>query len=136
MPDTRLASLAVLVVDDDRPMRALLDEMLAAIGVAEVRAAADSAEALAILRRFPADLVLCAEGAGPEGGFALARQLRRDAAALDRRLPVVMLAAAADPARLAAARAAGASGILSRPVTTRTLHQRLTAALDEAPPTG
>ena len=77
-----------LVVDDDPDARALLGEPLAELG-ADVREAANGAEALAALEEFDADLVLLDLVMPGMDGFEFLERLRRDPARVN--LPVIIV---------------------------------------------
>ena len=54
----QLSDLDVMIVDDHEAMRALLARVFTKVGVANLRAVADAAAALASLRERPASLIL------------------------------------------------------------------------------
>jgi CheY-like chemotaxis protein len=53
-----LASLRVLLVDDNQHMRAIASTILTSVGVRNVREAKDGAEALEVLRDFSIDVAI------------------------------------------------------------------------------
>jgi CheY-like chemotaxis protein len=86
----------VLVVDDERPFAAVLAELLTAEGN-RVQVAHDGRRAMRILTtqpRFP-DVVLCDVMLPGLNGPSLAAELRRRFP--NRRLPIVLMSASADP---------------------------------------
>src|SRR6185295_931798 len=70
-----LDGLRVLVVDDDPDTRELVTTLLDTSG-ARVRTAASVAEALALLERWPADLLVSDIGMPEQDGYALIREVR------------------------------------------------------------
>ncbi len=59
MVEHNLGKLNVLIVDDNKHVRALVKSILRALGVSNVKATNDGEEALKELQRFPPDLVIC-----------------------------------------------------------------------------
>lgn len=68
---------SILVIDDDRHVRALLRAALEGDGHS-VHDASDGKEGLALYRREPADLILCDIFMPGQDGLATLRELRRD----------------------------------------------------------
>ncbi|HWJ33263.1 MAG TPA: response regulator, partial [Gaiellaceae bacterium] len=81
---------AILVVDDDAPIRRMLDRTLAAEGYA-VESAADGGTALAAVERSVPDLVVLDVAMPGIDGVAVCRRLRAKGLAV----PVLMLTARA-----------------------------------------
>src|SRR5947209_9497871 len=79
---------AILVVDDDAPIRRMLDRTLSAEGYA-VATAADGGEALAAVERATPDLLVLDVGLPGVDGLAVSRRLRAKGLAV----PVLMLTA-------------------------------------------
>ena len=65
----------VLIVDDERPVRALLIRWLAAWGYHQVREAASAVEALDAMEAEPADVMVCDIGMPEHDGLWLAEQV-------------------------------------------------------------
>ena len=117
----------ILVVDDERTIRELVVEVLRDEGYAAV-GVADGREALAALERDGADLVLMDVMMPGLDGPAAYLALRNRPAGLA--VPVVLMSAAFDPARLPE----GVAGFLPKPFN---LDQRLglvARVLDGGPP--
>src|SRR6476659_9696237 len=83
-----MAEAAILVVDDDAPIRRMLDRTLSAEGYA-VETAADGGEALAAVERSAPDLVVLDVGLPGLDGLAVSRRLRAKGLAV----PVLLLTA-------------------------------------------
>jgi CheY-like chemotaxis protein len=130
----RFEPLDVLVLDDSRPMRALLRALLGDLGVGSVRDHPDAASAMADLRRRPADIVLADWVMPPPDGLAFTRALRALPDAVLRRTPVLMVTAHAEAWRVRAARDAGVTEFLAKPVAPRALAERLLGILDNPRP--
>jgi CheY-like chemotaxis protein len=118
----------VLVVDDDRAIRSLLQAALTDEGH-EVRAAVNGAEALCVLRTYPAEVILLDVEMPVMDGVTFAERYRQTCSAHDE-APIIVITAGGDaPARarqLAAAAFADKPfdlGELSRSVARVALHR-------------
>jgi two-component system response regulator MprA len=116
--------VAVLVVDDDPPVRRMLERTLAAEGYA-VTAAADGGAALVEVERSTPDVVVLDVAMPGLDGLAVCRRLRRRGLAV----PILLLTARdAVPDRVAGLDA-GADDYLVKPFSTDELVARLRALL-------
>lgn len=114
----------VLVVDDDRRLRDLLDQYLASQGFA-VQAVAGGAAMDAALAAGGIDLVVLDLMLPGEDGVAICRRLR----ARGDRIPVIMLTAKGDDADRIAGLDSGADDYLAKPFNPRELVARIHAVL-------
>jgi two-component system response regulator MprA len=119
MPDA-----AILVVDDDAPIRRMLDRTLAAEGYA-VETAADGGEALAAVERSTPDLLVLDVTMPGVDGLAVARRLRAKGLAI----PVLLLTARDSVPDRVAGLDAGADDYLVKPFATEELLARVRALL-------
>jgi len=117
---------SVLFADDNADMREYVARLLAPHY--DVRTAADGAEALALLRAEPADLVLSDVMMPALDGFGLLTAVREDARL--RRTPFVMLSARAGEEAAVAGLHAGVDDYVVKPFTTRELLARVGANLE------
>jgi two-component system response regulator MprA len=115
---------AILVVDDDAPIRRMLDRTLSAEGYA-VETAADGGEALAAVERSTPDLVVLDVGMPGVGGLAVSRRLRAKGLAV----PVLLLTARDSVPDRVAGLDAGADDYLVKPFATEELLARVRALL-------
>jgi signal transduction histidine kinase/ActR/RegA family two-component response regulator len=122
-----LDGLQVLVVDDEEDARDLLATALAQYG-AEVRTAANAANAWQEIENHPPDVVLSDIGMPDEDGYSLVRRLRSRSVTRGGRIPAVAVTAyASDDDRLAA-QTAGFQAHVAKPFEPSEL-ARLVAAL-------
>jgi two-component system response regulator MprA len=119
-----MAEAAILVVDDDAPIRRMLDRMLSAEGYA-VETAADGGEALAAVERSTPDLVVLDVGLPGVDGLAVSRRLRAKGLAV----PVLLLTARDSVPDRVAGLDAGADDYLVKPFATEELLARVRALL-------
>ena len=118
-----MAQQAILVVDDEAPMRKFVSHNLKSNGY-KVLTAADGSEALKLLVEHPLDLVLLDIGlAGPDG-LAVLEAVRRDM-----QLPVLMISGRAREADKVRAFELGADDYLVKPFGVGELLARVRALL-------
>lgn len=118
-------TLTVLVADDSAQMRTLLDRLLQALGVGRIVTAADGEEAWAKFIEHRPDVVITDAAMTPMDGFVFAGKLR---AADDARLgpvPIIMISAHTELSAIEKARDIGVSEFLCKPVSARSLYERL-----------
>jgi two-component system response regulator MprA len=115
---------AILVVDDDAPIRRMLERTLSAEGYA-VETAADGGEALAAVERSTPDLVVLDVSMPGVDGLAVSRRLRAKGLAV----PVLLLTARDSVPDRVAGLDAGADDYLVKPFATEELLARVRALL-------
>src|SRR4051794_12233055 len=119
-----MAEAAILVVDDDAPIRRMLDRTLTAEGYA-VETAADGGQALAAVERSTPDLLVLDVGMPGVDGLAVSRRLRAKGLAV----PVLLLTARDSVRDRVAGLDAGADDYLVKPFATEELLARVRALL-------
>jgi two-component system, OmpR family, phosphate regulon response regulator OmpR len=122
----------LLIVDDDRRIRALLSRMLSEEGY-RVTAAADAGEAMARLKSLSFDLIVLDVMMPGEDGFAFAARLRAGGAELAR-VPILMLTARGEAEDRVHGLKTGADDYLGKPCEPRELTLRIASILRRAPP--
>ncbi|WP_433302348.1 chemotaxis protein CheB [Actinoplanes sp. CA-030573] len=118
----------ILVVDDNQDMRDYLARLLAPHW--ELATAADGAQALALARRDPPELVLADVMMPGLDGFALLRELRNDADLSG--IPVVLVTARAGEESAIEGLLAGADDYIVKPFSARELVARVAGQLELA----
>ena len=116
--------IAILVVDDDPPIRRMLERTLMAEGYA-VESAADGGEALAAVERAVPDLVVLDVAMPGVDGLSVCRRLRRAGLSL----PVLLLTARDAVSDRVAGLDAGADDYLVKPFAPEELLARVRALL-------
>lgn len=116
-------SLQVLVVEDDREIRALLQSSLSVEGFA-VQTAVSLSEARALLKHSPPDLVVLDLGLPDGDGVELVRELRRQHAT-----PVIVVSARHQESQKIELLDAGADDYLGKPFSVGELLARIRVAL-------
>lgn len=120
-----LERLQVLIADDNREMRAITATILRSAGFRHLREADSGREALAALAYFPADLAIVDFKMTPMNGVEFTRRVRQGPDSPNPYLPIIMLTGHARADRVGAARDAGVTEFLAKPITARTLLGRI-----------
>jgi two-component system chemotaxis response regulator CheY len=110
-------AISVLIVDDHEAMRALLRKVLERAGVDDIRDAATGAAGLALLAERGADLMLVDQTMPEMDGVTFVERARADGATAR----ILMITGRGDTRTSDAALAAGADGVLVKPVSPRDL---------------
>jgi two-component system KDP operon response regulator KdpE len=116
-------SLKVLVVEDDRDIRALMQSTLAVEGF-DVTTAVSLSEAQAVLRHDTPDVLLLDLGLPDGDGAQLVRELRRTSA-----MPIIIVSARHQEAQKIALLDEGADDYLTKPFSVGELMARMRVAL-------
>jgi two-component system, chemotaxis family, chemotaxis protein CheY len=130
-----LQRLSVLVVEDSPFLRSLLANSLKVLGVGQVCLAEDGGAAidfLQLVKNNPMkagvqgiDLMLTNWEMSPVSGEMLIRWVRRHKDSTDRFLPILMITAYSERARVHQARHLGVNEVMSKPFTIKALGDKL-----------
>jgi CheY-like chemotaxis protein len=126
-----LESLKALVVEDNTHMRALLRALLNALGIKDIIEAANGQAGLNLLRERKIDLVLTDLAMAPMDGLELTRHLRNDENSPNLFIPIIMITGHTEKYRVEAARDAGVTEFLAKPITAHNLFARITEILEK-----
>lgn len=119
------ASLAVLLVENNRRMRELLREMLSAFGVPEIWEAGTVEEAERIVTDRKFDFVVLDYFLDGLDGADFTRFVRRREKGLNRTVPILLLTAMPNHSKVVKMRDAGVNDIVAKPVSPRTLYTHM-----------
>jgi two-component system, chemotaxis family, chemotaxis protein CheY len=125
-----LDRIKVLIVEDKQHMRALLRALLNALGVTEIFEAVHGEHALEVLRSKRCDLVLTDMSMEPMDGLELTRQIRGMARKLNPSVPIIMVSGFTERNKVEAARDAGVSEFLVKPITLQNLTARIAEVME------
>jgi len=120
--------LAVLVVDDQLPMRKTIAFILRQAGVKNITFAEDGEEAWDAIRQGTVDVVLLDWNMPKMSGLELLSRLRQSED--HRHLPVVMITAEANEDHVLTAASAGVTKYIVKPFTPNVLIRKLQEALE------
>jgi len=121
----RIRELRALVVDEDRHMRKVLRMLLLGYGVKEVFDAQDGQSGINLMADVRPHFVVTDYDMKPMSGLAFVKKLRWECAPPMCSVPVILMTAHADMKRIQAARDTGVTEALCKPVTAKTLFDRV-----------
>lgn len=125
-----LEHLKALVVDDNAHMRVLLRSLLQALGVRKVSESADGQSGFAELQAKKPDIVLTDLTMKPVDGIEFTRMIRLGNGSPNPRVPIIMVTGHTERLRVEAARDAGVTEFIAKPVTTQSLLLRLSEIIE------
>ncbi len=139
MPDqtdteAKLGQLRLLIADDNAAMRGIVRTVLAAFGCTQVFEAGTAKQAFETLRCEAIDMLIVDWKMEPVDGVALVRRLRADKSERIAFMPIIMLTAYAEPAKVREARDAGVSEFLVKPFSSEGLYRRLVSIVNRPRP--
>jgi len=118
-------SLKALIVEDNTHMRSLLRALLNSVGIKDVSEAIHGQAAMEALRERKIDLVLTDLAMAPMDGLELTRQVRNDEKSPNPFVPIIMITGHTEKYRVEAARDAGVTEFLAKPISAKSLYQRI-----------
>ncbi|NBB65353.1 response regulator [Pseudomonas sp. ODNR1LW] len=124
-----LRSLNILVVDDHDHMLAIASTILRGAGVRSVHEASDGLAALGILGSKPIDLALVDYNMFPLDGVEMTRRVRAGLDGVNTYLPIIMMSGHAEKSRIHAARDAGVTEFLAKPLTAKAIIKRIKSVI-------
>lgn len=125
-----LSDLVVLIVDDNEHMRRLLRSILEALGITHVREADNGMTALNDATLAIPDFIITDMMMEPVDGLEFTRMLRDDLTHPSTHVPVLMITGYAEKHVVEAARDAGVTEFLAKPVTVDGLGARLMSVIE------
>lgn len=134
MTDYNIERLNFLVVDDNRHMTMLVRTILHAFGVRSCEEAFDGADALKVLKHFPADIIVCDWIMQPLDGIEFVRLIRTGRDSPNQYVPIIMLTGHTETARVMEARDAGVTEFLAKPVSAKKLYSRIKSIIETPRP--
>ena len=130
----RLRELKVLVVHDSRHMRQILRTLLQGFGVKDIFEASDCPSAIGLVNAVQPNLVITDYDIKPATGVAFVKTLRRTCPQPSCSVPVILITAHTDLRRIESARDAGITEAVCKPVTAKTLYERIVEVLERPRP--
>jgi CheY-like chemotaxis protein len=126
--------LTALIVEDNVQMRTLLKSLLKSLELKEIHEASDGDEAFSKLSTTRPDLVLSDLNMKPVNGLEFTRRVRNDPASPCRHVPIIMITGHTERRYIEAARDAGVSEILAKPITPHNLFSRIAEVIERPRP--
>ena len=116
MPNSEIAHLSILLVEDVRATRMIVRAILHSFGIYDIVEAADGEEALAMLSQRHIDVVITDLVMQPMDGVQFTRRLRTPRNGLNNYVPILMVSGHTDIANVKDAIAAGVTEFLVKPI--------------------
>lgn len=129
-----LSNMNVLVVDGKGQVGKLLRTVLAALGIARIEVATDTAQATAALRAVSYDAVFCDQDCAGANPPAFIRALRHDRENRNRAVPVILVFSQVQRRQVELLRDSGANDVLVAPLSAEGVGKKLRAALRPSKP--
>ncbi len=129
-----LENVSVLVLDDNRHMRSVIQSILLALGVKEVREASDAPAAFTELQHFHADVIITDWHMEPLDGMEFVRLVRTAKDSANPYVPIIMLTGYTEYQRVCEARDAGVNEFLAKPISAKALYMRFASIIDNPRP--
>ena len=117
--------LRFLVCDDNPHMRRILRTLLHSFGAREVYEAEDGATALEMYSHYVPDIVITDWAMPIFDGLELTQMIRQPGANSNPYVPIIMLTGHSEKKRVIAARDAGITEFLAKPISAKGLYQRV-----------
>ena len=129
-----LDDISILVIDDNRHMQKLVVEILNGLGVKSTAQFGDATQALAELQHFPADVIIVDWHMTPMDGLEFVRSVRTSKDSPNPYVPIIMLSGYTEHQRITDARDAGINEFLAKPISAKSLYQRIATIIDNPRP--
>jgi CheY-like chemotaxis protein len=129
-----LDNINVLILDDNRHMRSLVQSILHALGVKQIREASDAPEAFKELQHFHADVIIADWHMEPLDGLDFVRLVRTAKDSPNLYVPIIMLTGHTEYQRVCEARDAGVNEFLAKPISARALYTRFASIIENPRP--
>ena len=117
--------LRFLVIDDNAHMRRILRTLLHGFGTREVYEAEDGAAGLEMFTTHLPDIIIVDWSMPIFDGIELTNMIRRPDSAVNPFVPIIMLTGHSEKSKVMRARDAGVTEFLCKPISAKSLHQRL-----------
>ena len=117
--------LRFLICDDNPHMRRILRTLLHSFGAREAYEAEDGATALEMYTHYVPDIVITDWAMPIFDGLELTQMIRQPGANANPYVPIIMLTGHSEKKRVIAARDAGITEFLAKPISAKALYQRI-----------
>jgi CheY-like chemotaxis protein len=117
--------LRFLVVDDNAYMRRIIRTLLHGFGAREVYEAEDGAAGLEAFSNYVPDIIILDWAMPIFDGLELTQMIRQPDANSNPYVPIIMITGHTEMRRVIAARDAGVTEVLAKPISAKALYQRI-----------
>lgn len=125
-----LSSLQVLVVEDNKYMQLLLQNVLRMFKIRRIQAADDGADALNIMKSFQPDVIFCDWNMEVIDGIEFTRFVRTGSDTANPYVPIIMLTGHSEARHIFEARDAGATEYLVKPISAEMIYDRICRVIE------
>lgn len=129
MKSYNLTKVNVSVVDGHKEMRHLLRSVIKALGVEHIDISGDTEEFTHLNSEVKPDVIF-ADWSPKLDGVKLVKEIRLDKSVHDRFIPIVMVSAFTDLPRVCAARDAGVTEFLAKPISAELIYRRICSLVE------
>jgi CheY-like chemotaxis protein len=129
-----LEGLSVLLVENSQHMRRIIRTILNSLGVKKIAEAEDAAAGLKLSQETDVDLIICSWHAEVIDGPEFVKMVRSDEASRNPFVPIIMLSAFTEKFRITKARDAGVNEFLAKPISPKSLYQRIATIIEKPRP--
>lgn len=123
-----------MCVDDNKNSHRILRTLLSAMRIKKFNLFLDSGNAFEMMEVLKPDILIVDLLLDQANGLDLIRKIRTDPSCVNQYLPILVLTAHTERARVEEARDAGATEILCKPITARLLYDRLVWMIERPRP--
>lgn len=120
-----LSLASVLLLDPSEHGLDILTQVVKGLGAQDVHRCTTVAEADALVKRVPVDLILVDPNLKDEDGYAFIRSVRRSSTAALRVVPIILISGFSTANNVARARDIGANFFVAKPLTPKVLLDRI-----------
>jgi CheY-like chemotaxis protein len=129
-----LNGLDVLLVEDNQHMRRIIRSILNSLGVKAIAEAGDAEAGLTMAQESNIDLILCSWLMDEIDGPEFVKRIRRGQNSKNPYVPIIMLSAFTEIYRITQARDAGVNEFLAKPLSPKSLYQRIVMIIEKPRP--
>jgi CheY-like chemotaxis protein len=119
------SKLSLLLVDENNFMRRLVKQVCRSFEIQDITDVTDPRAAIALLKVKRVDLVICEYLMRQMSGLAFTKAVRSDDTMINREVPIIMLTGHTQVENILAARDAGVTELLAKPLSPHALLSRL-----------
>lgn len=121
--------LRVLLVDDNRHMRSIAITLLESFGVSHIKDVGSGVEGINLAQSWEPDVALVDFKMEPMNGVTFTRTIRNAPDSRNPFLPIIMMTGHSAVMRVMEARDAGVTEFIVKPLSAKTLHNRLNSVI-------
>jgi len=125
-----LSNLSFLIVDDNPHMVSIVRAILKGLGVDKIYETTDPVDALELLRQTPVDIVIAEYALATLDGLEFTQLVRTAQDSPNPYVPIIMLSAHTKRREVEAARDAGVTEFLAKPVSAKSLYRHVVEVIE------